>query len=81
MASVYKHPRHVETASKVPQRPDPWYVNIPFNDLNKLVNQLESLDEIKAENAQLRREMDGLRNLYNDLLTVFGDLRRELKER
>lgn len=65
----------------VPNRSKEWYVNIPFSDLNMLVNQLEILDSIQEENAQLRREMDGLRNMYNDLLVVFGELRRELKGR
>ena len=63
------------------QRAKEWYVNIPFSDLNLLINQLESLEAIQAENAQLRREMEGLRNMYNELLTVFGDLRRELNGR
>lgn len=63
-----------------PVKPE-WYVNIPFSDLNKLVNQLETLDGMKQENAQLRREMDGLRNMYNELLVQFGELRRELRGR
>ena len=58
-----------------------WYVNIPFSDLNKLVNQLETLDGMKQDNVQLRRELDGLRNMYNDLLVQFGELRRELRGR
>lgn len=58
-----------------------WHLNIPLSDANMLVNQLETLDKLKEENAQLRREMDGLRNMYNDLLVVFGELRRELKGR
>ena len=65
----------------IPERPNEWYVNIPFSDLNKLINHLGELDSMKAENAQLRREMDGLRNLYSDLLVSFGELRRELKKR
>lgn len=82
MPSDSKRPvRYERTAQKIPSRPEPWYVNIPFQDLNKLVNQLETLDEIKQDNAQLCREVDGLRNLYSELLTVFGDLRRELKGR
>lgn len=59
-----------------PDRPE-WYVNIPFSDLHKLVNQLESMDTLKADNAQLRREMDGLRNMFNELLVKFGELRKE----
>lgn len=58
-----------------------WYVNIPFSDLNKLVNQLETLDELKQDNAQLRRELDGLRNMYSELLVQFGELRRQLTGR
>lgn len=63
------------------QRPHQWSVNIPFSDLHQLMNQLESLDGLKRENAQLRREMDGLRNLYSELLDKFGEIRRELKGR
>lgn len=65
---------------KLSERPE-WSVNIPLSDLHKLVNQLELMDSMKQENAQLRREMDGLRNMYNELLVQFGELRRELKGR
>ena len=58
-----------------------WYVNIPLSELNELLHQQESLDKIKAENAQLRREMDGLRNMFTELQTAFGELRRELRGR
>ena len=66
--------------AKIPDRPSEWYVNVPFSDLHKLINHLGELDSIRAENEQLRREMDGLRNLYSELLTIFGDLRREIKK-
>lgn len=67
----------------MPNPPDrsEWYVNIPFSDLHKLVNQLETMDALKQDNAQLRREMEGLRSLYNDVLVQFGELRRELRGR
>lgn len=58
-----------------------WRVSIPFSDLHMLLYQVESIDSIRAENAQLRRELEGLRNLYNELLVVFGDLRRDLMKR
>lgn len=58
-----------------------WYVNIPFSDLHKLVNQVETLDTMKKENAQLRRELDGLRNMFSELQIAFGELRREIKGR
>ena len=58
-----------------------WSVNIPFADLQQLLNQLESTDAMKRENAQLRRELDGLRNMFSELLDQFGELRRELRGR
>lgn len=67
--------------AKTPDRKDDWYVNIPFSDLHKLVNQLDTMDAIIQDNAKLRREVEGLRNMYNDLLVVFGELRRELTGR
>lgn len=65
----------------IPERGNEWYVNIPFSDLNKLVNHLGTLDEIREENAQLRREMEGMRNMYSELLLAFGELRREIRKR
>ena len=62
-------------------RQQEWSVNIPFSDLHHLMNHLESLDGLKRENAQLRREMDGLRNMFNELLNKYGELRRELTGR
>lgn len=62
-------------------RANEWRVSLPFSDVYLLINQLEALDEIRSENAQLRRELDGLRNMYQELLTVFGDLRRDLMQR
>lgn len=62
-------------------RKEEWMVSIPFSDLYKLTNQLETLDSITAQNAQLRREMDGMRNMFTELQTAFGELRRELRGR
>lgn len=67
--------------SKQSDDPREWYVNIPFSDLHKLINQLDFMDSVKMENAQLRRELDGLRNMFTELQVAFGDLRRELKGR
>ncbi len=65
----------------IPDRSKDWKVSIPLSDLNLLINQLDSLEDIQAENAQLRREMEGVRNMFNELLVAFGELRRELKGR
>lgn len=69
-------------SSKEAAAPKPeWYVSLPFSDLNKLLHEKELLEEMKKDNAQLRREMDGLRTMFNELLTTFGELRRELNGR
>ena len=64
-----------------PTRQNEWSVNIPFSDLHQLMNHLESTDSIRRENAQLRRELEGLRNMFRELLDQFGELRREVKGR
>ena len=58
-----------------------WYVSLPLSDLDVLRNQLVTLEGMKAENAQLRRELEGLRNMFTELQTAFGELRRELRGR
>lgn len=58
-----------------------WYVSIPFSDLEKLLHEEKLLEDMKKENEQLRREMTGLRNMFNELLGKFGELRRELTGR
>ena len=45
------------------------------------MNEVQFMEDMKKENSQLRREMDGLRNMYNELLVQFGELRREVKGR
>lgn len=65
---------------KAPKARD-WLVSIPFSDLNALLNQVETFDSLRSENAQLRRELDGLRNMFNELMIAFADLKRELNGR
>ena len=62
-----------------PDRKRDWLVSIPFADLNALVNQLDGMDALKADNAQLRREMDGLRNMFSELFIQVGELKKERK--
>ena len=65
----------------IPDRSKEWMVSIPLSDLNLLINQLENMEAIQNDNAQLRREMEGVRNMFSELLTAFGELRRELRGR
>lgn len=53
-----------------------WTVNVPVNDLLALMGLKDDLDRVTAENAQLRREMDGLRRVQSESMQVLGDLRR-----
>ena len=65
----------------VPTRSREWSVNIPFADLQMLLDHVGSMEKAQEENAQLRRELEGLRNMFSELQTAFGELRRELKGR
>lgn len=53
-----------------------WTVNVPVNDLLALMGLKDDLDRVTAENAQLRREMDGLRRVQSESMQVLGDLRK-----
>lgn len=58
-----------------------WMVSLPLDELMKLKQQPEMFDQLREENAQLRRELDALRNLYCEMIQQFGDIKRELKRR
>lgn len=53
-----------------------WTVNVPVNDLLALMGLKDDLDRVTAENAQLRREMEGLRRVQRESMQVLGDLRK-----
>lgn len=53
-----------------------WMVQVPVNDLLALMGLKDELERVTAENAQLRREMDGLRCLQRESMQVLGDLRK-----
>ena len=61
--------------------PAVWRVSIPLKDLVSLLNFSEDLESMKNENAQLRRELDGLRNMFSEVAQQLGDVKRELKRR
>lgn len=58
-----------------------WRVSIPLKDLVSLLNFSEDLESIKKENSQLRRELEGLRNMFSEVTQQLGDVKRELKRR
>lgn len=53
-----------------------WMVQVPINDLMQLMQMKDTFDTMKQENAQLRREMEGLRRIQSEQMEVIGDLRR-----
>ena len=61
--------------------PSDWRVSIPLKDLVSLLNFSEDLESMNKENAQLRRELEGLRNMFSEVTQQLGDVKRELKRR
>lgn len=62
-------------------KPSEWQVTLPIKDLISLLNFSEDLQKMKDENKQLRREMEGLQNMFSEVCQQFGDVKRELKRR
>ena len=82
MLSPHGHTQQSNQKTRTsPNRTHNWSVNIPFADLQMLLNHVELMEQTQEENAQLRRELEGLRNMFSELQTAFGELRRELKGR
>lgn len=62
-------------------KPSEWQVTLPIKDLISLLNFSEDLQKMKDENKQLRREMEGLQNMFSEVCQQFGDVKRELMRR
>ena len=62
-------------------KPSDWQVTLPIKDLMTLLTFAEEVERIEKENKQLRRELDGLRNMFSEVCQQFGDIKRELKRR
>lgn len=58
-----------------------WSVSVPLSALVALEGLPGQMEQLKAENAQLRREIDALRRIQTDTLTLVADLRREIRHR
>ena len=57
-----------------------WLIQIPLSELIALQSLPSEMDKLKAENQQLRREIDGLRRVQSEALQVLGDMRRSLRK-
>lgn len=59
---------------------DNWLIQIPLSELVALQALPAEMDKIRADNQQLRREIDGLRRIQSEILQAFSDLRRSLRK-
>ena len=53
-----------------------WMVQVPLSQLVALQNMAHELEELRQENVQLRRRMDGLHRTQYDTMEVIGQLRK-----
>lgn len=58
---------------------DSWMVQVPIKELLALCGLKDELERISAENKQLRREIDGMRNIQSQMMELLGDYRRKEK--
>lgn len=58
---------------------DYWMVQVPIKDLLALCGLKDELDRVNADNLQLRREIEGLRNIQYKTLETLGDLKKTIR--
>ena len=56
-----------------------WLIQIPLSELVALQGLPAQMGALQAENAKLRRELEGLRNIAFQTLEKVSELRREVK--
>lgn len=57
---------------------DDWLVQVPLSQLLELKQSFENQRSMQDENAQLRREIEGLRRVQSETLEKMSDLCRDL---
>lgn len=58
-----------------------WSLQVPLSALVALQGLPERMNKLEAENAQLRRELEALRNIQSQTLQVLADVKRERMSR
>lgn len=53
-----------------------WMVQVPLSQLVALQGMAHELEELREENKQLRRRMDGLHRTQYETIEVIGELRK-----
>lgn len=56
-----------------------WMIQIPLSELVALQGLPAQMEELKAENKQLRRELEALRNIQSQMMMKMADAIRERK--
>lgn len=57
------------------RNPPSWTVNVPLNDLLQMQNSLSEVNQLREENRQLLKRIEGLHRTLYDLMTVVQDMR------
>lgn len=57
-------------------RDSSWYVQVPLNDLLSLQNMVKDLDQLRNENAQLKRQIEGVHRTVYELMGAFNDYKK-----
>lgn len=55
-----------------------WLVQVPLSQLVALQGMAHELEELREENKQLRRRMDGLHRTQYETMEVIGELRKSV---
>ena len=58
-----------------------WSIQVPLSALVALQELPAKMEELSADNAQLRREVEALRGIHSETLQLVADLRREMRKR
>lgn len=56
-----------------------WTIQIPLSELVALQGLPAQMEELKAENNQLRRELEALRRIQSEMMMRLADAIRERK--
>ena len=56
-----------------------WTIQIPLSELVALQGLPAQMEELKAENKQLRRELEALRRIQSEMMMRLSDAIRERK--
>lgn len=55
-----------------------WLVQVPLTDLLALQNIVGELDKLRAENAQLRRRIEGIHSTLYSTIEIVSDLKKAM---